>query len=263
MAHLGEADVTRLLEVVGAIDYDEANDALNPEPLALLAHMLDASTVGYLAFDGPVRCCNVPASVDVCAERQPYIGRCEEIERRLYANPWPFKRATSPGVRLLEDVTTRPAFHRTALFNEVIRVVHDEPMAEICLSRPGDGRHRKILLCRPDDSPRAFGEYERRILELLAPHFARPIFAADARRRRQARYRLTRRELEVLRLVGLGKSNAEVAAELWVSPLTVRSHLENIFAKLAVHSRAEAVAVAGPIGRVASREAPYQNIVSA
>ena len=60
------------------------------------------------------------------------------------------------------------------------------------------------MICRADDSPRGFGEYERRILELLAPHFARPIFAADARRRRRARYRLTKRELEVLRLVSLG-----------------------------------------------------------
>ena len=137
MANLGEADVRRLLEVVAAIDYDEANDAMNPEPLALLAHMLDASTVGYLAFDGPVSLLNVPASVDVSAERQPYIGRCEEIERMLFAHPWPFKCATSPGVRLLEDVTTRAAFRRTALFNEVIRVVHDEPMAEICLSSSG------------------------------------------------------------------------------------------------------------------------------
>ena len=127
VAKLGEADVRRLLEVVAAIEYDVANDALNPEPLVLLADMLDASTVGYLAFDGQSHA----ASVDVCAERQPYIGRCDEIEQVLFANPWPFKRAPGPGVRLLEDVTTRSAFHGTALFNEVIRVVHDEPMAEI------------------------------------------------------------------------------------------------------------------------------------
>jgi len=94
---LGEADVRRLLEVVAAIEYDVANDALNTEPLVLLADMLDASTVGYLAFDGP----NHAASVDVCAERQPYIGRCEEIEQVLFAHPWPFKRAPGLGVRLL------------------------------------------------------------------------------------------------------------------------------------------------------------------
>ena len=259
VAKLGEADVKRLLEVVAAIEYDEANDALNPEPLVLLADMLEASTVGYLAFDGSEHA----ASVDVCAERQPYIGRCDEIEQVLFANPWPFKRAPGPGVRLLEDVTTRSAFHRTALFNEVIRVVHDEPMAEIYLSRAGHSRYRKILFCRVDDARCEFGEHERRILELLAPHFARPIFAAEARRRRQAGFGLTRRELDVLRCVGAGSSNGDVAAELWISPLTVRTHLENIFAKLGVHTRADAIALAGPFGPATSADAPYQNIVAA
>jgi DNA-binding CsgD family transcriptional regulator len=258
VARLGDTDVKRLLEVVASIEYDEANDALSPEPLVLLAHMLDASTAGYMAF-GPGHA----ALVDVCAERQPYIGRCPEIEQVLFANTWPFPRADAPGVRLLDDVTTRSAFRRTTLFNEVIRVVHDEPMAEICLSRGEDSRHRKLLFCRVDDTRAGFGERERRVLELLAPHFARPIFEAEARRRRQAQYRLTRREHEVLRLVGFGHSNAEVASELWISALTVRKHLENVFVKLGVHTRSDAVALAGPFSSVTARDEPYQHIVAA
>lgn len=55
---------------------------------------------------------------------------------------------------------------------------------------------------------------------------------------------LTRRELEVLRLMA-GGANTKVAAErLHVSPSTVRNHAQNIFAKLNVHSRLEAVAYA-------------------
>lgn len=257
VAKLGETDVRRLLEVVAAIEYDAANDALNPEPLVLLADMLDASTVGYLAFDG----LSHAASVDVCAERQPYIGRCDEIEQQLFSHPWPFKRARRPGVRLMEDVTTRSAFRRTPLFHQVIRVVHDEPMAEICLSRPEHSRYRKILFCRVDDARRGFGEHERRILQLLAPHFARPIFATEDRRRRVAGYGLTRRELDVLRCVGAGSTNGEVATELWISPLTVRTHLENIFAKLGVHTRADAISCAGPFGAASSPGAPYQHFV--
>jgi len=55
---------------------------------------------------------------------------------------------------------------------------------------------------------------------------------------------LTSRELEVLRLVAAGKSNPEIAAELVISDHTVRRHLQNIFAKLGLSSRAAATAFA-------------------
>ncbi|MCA1679613.1 MAG: helix-turn-helix transcriptional regulator, partial [Actinobacteria bacterium] len=55
---------------------------------------------------------------------------------------------------------------------------------------------------------------------------------------------LTERELEVLRLVAAGKSNRQIAAELVISDHTVRRHLQNIFAKLGVSSRAAATAFA-------------------
>jgi DNA-binding CsgD family transcriptional regulator len=54
--------------------------------------------------------------------------------------------------------------------------------------------------------------------------------------------RLTPRELEILDLVAEGKTNAEIAEGLWVSPLTVRRHLENVYAKLDVHTRTAAAA---------------------
>ncbi|NLX36108.1 MAG: response regulator transcription factor [Chloroflexi bacterium] len=54
---------------------------------------------------------------------------------------------------------------------------------------------------------------------------------------------LTERELEVLRLAALGHSNREIADQLYVSPRTVQSHMANIFGKLNVGSRTEAVMV--------------------
>jgi len=54
--------------------------------------------------------------------------------------------------------------------------------------------------------------------------------------------RLTPREREVLELVAEGRTNAEVAGVLWVSPGTVRKHLENAYDKLGVHTRTGAVA---------------------
>ncbi len=54
---------------------------------------------------------------------------------------------------------------------------------------------------------------------------------------------LTSRELEVLRLAGRGLTNREIAQRLVLSPRTVESHMANIFGKLGVGSRTEAVLV--------------------
>lgn len=55
---------------------------------------------------------------------------------------------------------------------------------------------------------------------------------------------LSKRETEVLDLVASGRSNTQVAADLFVSEATVKSHLVRIFAKLDVTSRTAAVAAA-------------------
>ena len=53
---------------------------------------------------------------------------------------------------------------------------------------------------------------------------------------------LTERELELLRLVAAGRSNQEIAQELFLAIGTVKKHLNNIFGKLGVSSRTQAVA---------------------
>jgi DNA-binding NarL/FixJ family response regulator len=55
---------------------------------------------------------------------------------------------------------------------------------------------------------------------------------------------LTSRETEVLRLLAEGRTNRQLARELYISEKTVSVHVSNILAKLGVRSRTEAAAVA-------------------
>jgi predicted ATPase/DNA-binding CsgD family transcriptional regulator len=54
---------------------------------------------------------------------------------------------------------------------------------------------------------------------------------------------LSRREAEVLGLIAAGRSNRQIAAELFISARTVERHIENLYRKLDVHNRAEAIDV--------------------
>ena len=94
---------------------------------------------------------------------------------------------------------------------------------------------------------------------LFAPSVTRRLVAAYAHRSDTPAEpppeldRLTAREVEVLRLVGRGLSNADIAAQLVVSEATVKTHLNRAMAKLDLSSRAQAVAVAYETGLVVPR----------
>ena len=65
---------------------------------------------------------------------------------------------------------------------------------------------------------------------------------------------LTSRELEVLRLVGAGKANKEIAADLVISERTARTHVSNVLRKIGVSSRTQAAVLAVREGLVAPAE---------
>ena len=67
---------------------------------------------------------------------------------------------------------------------------------------------------------------------------------------------LTRRETEVVRLVAVGKTNKEIARELFLSPRTIDMHVQNILVKLDCRSRADATRRATELGLLVTEEVP-------
>jgi DNA-binding CsgD family transcriptional regulator len=125
----------------------------------------------------------------------------------------------------------------------VLRSAHETWQA---LEAPYEIARTRVLVA---EACRALGDEEAAALELEA---ARSIFERLGAKPDLARlvgrttdsHGLSRRELEVLRLVASGKSNREIASELVISEHTVARHVQNIFAKLRLSSRAAATAFA-------------------
>jgi DNA-binding CsgD family transcriptional regulator len=107
---------------------------------------------------------------------------------------------------------------------------------------------------------RDFTERDKTVLDVLRPH----LVARHRRARRERVLRdvgaavlaasdagvdeqlsdvsLTPREWEIMRCVDAGKTNDEIAELLWITPGTVKKHLEHVYAKLGARSRTAALA---------------------
>jgi DNA-binding CsgD family transcriptional regulator len=235
MPLLSEADYRDALEVLREAGSVDGSDPFPEHVLNALRRLVPCDVVAY--HEGPI---SQPALVFAGEPRGEMTLAIREAHRRHLP-----KDPLTPvdGARKYSDYFSRREFHRLGLYQEVGRPVGVEDMIRLWLDPRGAGNAR-LEFDRPDWG---FPERDRTVLDLLLPHLKQFRRSAAARRWAStappgALGQLTPREREILGLVAEGRTNAEVASLLWISPGTVRKHLENAYDKLGVHTRTRAVA---------------------
>lgn len=178
------------------------------------------------------------------------------ISRKEFLERWEHVALDHPSVRYLTNGGTEPVFqlndfvserefYETSLYREFWRLLGINHQMNALLLTPT--RFAGVAVNRDT----VFTKEEIQLMELMQPHFvqayhtarllsgvasAPPVLDFEAWRS----YGFTRRECEVLQWLVEGKRNCEIAIILGVSPLTVKKHLEHIFVRLRVETRAAA-----------------------
>jgi LuxR family maltose regulon positive regulatory protein len=149
---------------------------------------------------------------------------------------------------------------------KVIEILVLQAMAYQSQRKPKDAMEslkRALSLAEPEGYARVFLDEGQPMAQLLYQATGRNILpeytgrlltefpTEEERITRTLVEPLTRRELEVMRLIAAGASNAEIGRELHITVGTVKNHVKSIYSKLNVHSRAQAIAQSRNLGLVA------------
>lgn len=229
----------------------EVDDMAPEEPypadlMARLQSLVASEGIAYQELDVASRRFLTPLDPDDDEELYWTVGPCPITDYRA--------RTGDLSAIRMSDVVGRLRYRESPFYREYFQPFGLDHVLDLGLSTDRQ-RYRSIVLIRGRDDA-DFSERDRAVLELLRPHLrAREARAELERRARnpdhttesdegETKSSLTAREREILRLVREGKTNTEIAGELWVSPSTVKKHLENVYDKLGVASRAAAAMAA-------------------
>jgi LuxR family maltose regulon positive regulatory protein len=138
------------------------------------------------------------------------------------------------------------------VFNEVLTAAAAAGLYQSILD---EGPEVGTLLLRTRDNARRTGEHSQ-LLPYIERLIAgcRELYHPDLTKTPASTVvaSLSPRERNILERIGEGRSNKEIARELGIAPETVKSHIKNVFVKLAVEKRAQAVSRAQSLGLVAT-----------
>jgi DNA-binding CsgD family transcriptional regulator len=248
-----EHDLLALAEIVSDQRSDLPDEGV---PLSLLSDLKGQIGCDYVLFQGYDTRRNsywfaqqVPGDDGV-----PESASDEWSEQAFWEHFWNCKPCSYPdrtgdlrSIVQVSDFYSVPEFHSTGMYCDIYRPQGFEHHIGLCLSdKPGTdagaGRTARLFFVRGPGP--AFSERDRALLTILRPHMQQAFF--DAERRRNPVPDLTPRHWELLHLMATGRTNTQIARHLGLSEGTVRTHLENIYARLDVSNRTAAVIRAFP-----------------
>ncbi len=226
------------------------------EPVAASARCFERETLAFLGtlvavggavFYGVDRELN---AVDHVLHRLGSERLDEYLDHYHRLDPLHPRRFAGSGRSLvaMEDVLPRRELEQSTYYREFLRPIGGRHEIELYLY-DGDTLVGGISLLRGSGHP-SFSPGERTLLAKVRPYVE---YSFGIERRIAAAARdvggLTPREAEVVRLVCGGASNVGIGRELGIAVPTVKTHLEHVYDKLGVRTRAQLVARLAAVGR--------------
>jgi len=245
---LPDTDLHALFTLLEDTRRDDPAEVIPWALLEGLARLIRADSVQWTELDW-VRECMVERQAMVGGERDEVVKfRKNDESAAFFRACRNFRVCTNPQLMAptrraiqISDFYTDREYLNTEAWAEYFQTGPVRSSLNVRLpSVPGHAR--RVVFMRSTFT--RFADRDVMLLTLARPHLHE--IYLDAERRRHGVPKLTAREWEVLQLAGEGLPNAAIARRLFISPATVRKHMEHIFDALGVRSRTEAAAIALP-----------------
>jgi DNA-binding CsgD family transcriptional regulator len=237
---LTEADLRRVLDVVSPEAVADDGPEIPAQVLRGLAELIPCASVTFFVMDthrGEVAAAQDLVLADLREETDDDTAMFFKAYWDCVACCYPEVTGDHERVTMWTDFYGEREF-RNLLMAQYFRGVGFWHELLVTLP-PEHGLERRVMLTREyGDVP--FSERDRLLLTLLRPHLVGLRDRVEAERRTVPV--LTPRQVELLRRVAHGETNRQIARSLGLSEGTVRKHLENIYGRLQVSSRTEALA---------------------
>jgi DNA-binding CsgD family transcriptional regulator len=236
-----ETDVRAVLELVEHAQPADEDEVFYSSVLVGLRQLIPCDDITFQLMDVRRRTFSGVCVTDDGVSRDLETPDPEDVER-FWAAFWaeggcsyPMDRNDYVTILRRSDMYGDLEYSRTAMgaLSGEAGIQH-----EVLVPLPPQGVvDRRLLLFRFDGQD--FSDRDLLLLRMVRPHLGE----LQLRRHRQLAGvpTLTPRQWEILRRVSTGATNGQVARALGVSQATVRKHLENVFVRLQVASRTEAV----------------------